>query len=204
MGRQTLQKWLKFRSAPTLTVWKGNRHFLWSILAITLNFTLEPIYDQYFAIAYSKEFIPLLPRVDLPLMVPFAYGTLYTVPLLISLWFFGKFPKVPAWAKLLGMWVFMWATNMAQEGMTTSGGAWDYYGWTPASFGLGNQPWIVPVGVALNLPAFYFSHVYATRVSERLGTGMQKFLMHLGVFFAATLVVWIANVLILALYGGPH
>ena len=23
-----------------LTVWKGNRHFLWSILAITLNFTL--------------------------------------------------------------------------------------------------------------------------------------------------------------------
>lgn len=47
-------------------------------------------------------------------------------------------------------------------------------------------------------------HVYATRVSERLGTGMQKFLMHLGVFFAATLVVWIANVLILALYGGPH
>ena len=37
-----------------LTVWKGNRHFLWSILAITLNFTLEPIYDQYFAIAYSK------------------------------------------------------------------------------------------------------------------------------------------------------
>ena len=187
-----------------LTLWKRQRHFLWSVLAITLNFTLEPFYDQHFLLRYSEQFIPILPRVAVPLMIPFAYGTLYTVPLLISIWLFKRFPQIPGWAKFFGMWAFMFATNMAQEGIFTGGGAWDYFGWTPASYGLGGQPWIVPVGVALNLPAFYFSHVYASEASDRLETNAQKFLLFLGVFFFASLLVWLANAAILAIYGGPN
>lgn len=190
--------------ALTLKLEKEGHHILWTLLAITLTFPIEALYDKCFALTYSDEFIPLFPTVPLPLMIPFAYGTLYGLTLLLALWAFKKLPKVPDWVAFILMFTAMLIINFAQEGLTTSTDAW-VYDWPNATGLFGsNQPWIVPVTVAANLPIFYFSHRYAVKVSSRLETKKEQFFMHFGIIQFATLIIFAIGNCILLAYGGPQ
>ena len=183
---------------------KNDHQILWTLLAITLTFPIEALYDKCFALTYSDEFIKLFPTVPMPLMIPFAYGTFYGITLLLALWVFKKFPKVPNWLKFILMFVSMIIINFAQEGLTTSTNAW-VYDW-PNAVGLfgSNQPWIVPVTVAANLPIFYFAHIYASKLSAKLASKKEQFFMHFGIIQVATLIIFAIGNCILFVYGGPQ
>ena len=183
---------------------KNGHHMLWTLLAITLTFPIEALYDKCFALTYSDEFINLFPTVPLPLMIPFAYGTFYGITLLLAIWVFKKLPNVPNWLAFILMFVSMVFINFAQEGLTTSTNAW-VYDWpnAPGLFG-SNQPWIVPVTVAANLPLFFFSHRFATKMSSQLGTKKEQFFMHFGIIQFATLIIFAIGNCILLIYGGPQ
>jgi len=102
------------------------------------------------------------------------------------------------------MFIAMVIINFAQEGLTTSTNAW-VYDWPNAKCLFGsNQPWIVPVTVAANLPIFYFSHRYAVKLSEKLETKREQFFMHFGIIQVATLIIFAIGNCILFVYGGPQ
>jgi hypothetical protein len=189
---------------------------LFTILAITVISPIELLYDQAFALTYSSQLIPLLPNItapfrELPMMIPFAYGTFYGVPLLVTLAIMRKVEKTstPLWVSLITMLVGMFGFNLLVEWWTTGAAdsVWSY-AWSANTFirfgATGGQPWVVPVTVAVNLPLYYLAHRFARRRGVVLGTLPERFLLHQGAIWIATLIIFVSAIAVLTATGGPH
>ena len=176
------------------------RPILWTVLAITSTAPIEALYDRVFALQYSSEFANILPNVPLPLVIPFAYGTLYGLLVAAAIVVLRRLPRAKWWIVAPVLLAIMLILNFAQEGLTTSSAAWVYH-WPAFTFGPGSrQPWIVPVGVAVNLPLFYFAHRYAEKTSADFKSGAARAVFHFGMVWIATLAIFLVNWLILSAY----
>lgn len=187
--------------------------FLWTILSITICSLIEVVYDQAFALDYSQKLIYLIPLVKYPMMIPFAYGTFYGLPLSLTVFLMNKvdrkWPNAPKWLIVICMLVGMFTYNMLFEWpMTLAGNSvWVYNmpPWTLNSFfSFGGQPWIVPVTVAVNLPVYYFAHKWALKKTMMMESSVQAFLTNLGAIWASTIFIFISAVIVLTVFGSPH
>jgi len=128
----------------------------------------------------------------LPLMMPFAYGWFFSVPLIICLHQKEKIDSMPLLFQIIVLYAIFCIWDFAVEYSSTRYQLWNYH-WPKTSMIGGILPWFVPFLVACANTALYYTHKAALRYSsgKKWGKGLLiHILAYYILFIIGGLVIW--------------
>jgi hypothetical protein len=183
-----------------LTRWRDHRDFLYLFLGLTLSFPYEWIADSFWLfIDYSEQFNMMFGR--FPFFMPFAWAWFYAVPIIFMLLNKEKIDRMPLWLNIVWMFALFFVWDLLVEGVSVNFDLWTYYV-SPKLHILPGLPYYVPIWLGIQLPTYYYGHLWARKLAETKSWGM-GFLLHLLVYYALGAAVaisgWIINTKILGI-----
>jgi hypothetical protein len=159
---------------------RDHRDYWYALFGCTLGFPYEWVADKYWMfLDYDWGFSMLFDR--LPLMMPFAWGWFFALPLIFCLRFSSKIDALPLWLRITLLYGIFWLWDFLVEYSSTSYRLWVYH-WTPGSMFGGILPWFIPVMVASANTLLYFGHKMALVFSSKKGW-FQGFIIHLITYY---------------------
>jgi hypothetical protein len=196
-----LLAYVSFGVAAVVAFWKlrDKREYGYALLATSLLFfPYEWLADTYFMVmTYDPGFVMLgnLPGTQLPLMMFFAYGMFWGIPLMLCIRLREKIDAMPLAIRIGVLWAIFTLIDLGIEYTTTLPGLWTYY-WPKSMMIGGVQPWVTPLLVSLWNLVLYFTQPVAQKLSDGrnwlAGLGV-----HYGIFFVgyATCTVVVLTVI---------
>jgi len=149
------------------TRYRNHRDYGYALIGCSLAFPFEWGADKYWMfLDYDWSFRMLVDR--LPLMMPFAWGWFFGIPLIVCLRFQDKIDAIPLWARWLVLYAIFWPWDFIVEYSSTTYRLWVYH-WPEGSMIGGILPWFIPTMVATANTTLYFAHKIALRYSEGKG-----------------------------------
>lgn len=177
-----LQTYVSFALVSIVVFWKlrDKRDYGYALLATSLLFfPYEWLADTYFMImTYDPRFVMInLPGTDLPIMMFFAYGMFWGVPLMVCMALRKKIDAMPLVVRIVVLWVIFTLIDLGLEYTTTLDGLWTYY-WPKSMMLSGVQPWATPMLVSMWNLVLYFTQPLAKRLSDG-----KSWLAGLGIYY---------------------
>jgi hypothetical protein len=162
------------------TIGKGRRDHWYFFLGMTACFPFEWLADNFWMfLQYDWSFTMMFGR--FPLMMPFAWGWFFAIPVILMFRNKDKIDRLPLWVQIVGIYVFFFLWDFVVEYGSTGFALWTYY-W-PESYLIGGVPWVIPAAVGTAFLMYYYGHNYLLKYS----TGKhwaEGFAIHLGGYWA--------------------
>lgn len=147
-----------------LFLFRNRRDYWYALIGCSLAFPFEWVADNYWMfLQYDWSFWMLVDR--LPLMMPFAWGWFFGIPLILCLQLQKKIDALPLWGRCLLLYVIFWPWDFVVEYASTSFGLWEYRLWPEKAMIGGILPWFIPTMVASANATLYFGHKVALKYS---------------------------------------
>jgi hypothetical protein len=148
------------------------------------------LYDWSFTMMFGR----------FPLMMPFAWGWFFAIPLVLMFRNKEKIDRLPLWVQIVGIYVIFFLWDFLVEFISTDFALWNYY-WPDAHL-IGGVPWFIPAMVGTAVLMFYYGHIWLLKHSSDKSWG-KGFLIHLGGYYAIgtirAVVGWFITVKIMGL-----
>ena len=138
-----------------LFLFRNRRDYWYALIGCSLAFPFEWVADNYWMfLQYDWSFWMLVDR--LPLMMPFAWGWFFGIPLILCLQLQKKIDALPLWGRCLLLYVIFWPWDFVVEYASTTFGLWEYRLWPEKAMIGGILPWFIPTMVASANATLYF------------------------------------------------
>ncbi len=183
----------------------GNKHRteLWLLLGLSLSFPYEWFADEYWMfLSYDAAFTPMFE--GFPLFLPFAWGWFYAIPVAIMARYSEQIAGKPLLFNIAWMFAAFFVWDIVVESFGTATQLWTY-AWSSESFLVGGLPLYIPFWLGVQLPLYYYAHLWA-RARSQNSPWFTGFALHLAAYYVVgggvAAVGWVVSNLILGLGPG--
>ena len=176
---------------------------LWLLLGLSLSFPFEWFADEYWLfLSYNEEFTPMFGT--FPLFMPFAWGWFYAIPIAVMATKSESISRKPLLFNITWMFAAFFIWDVVVETFGTANNLWTY-AWSSSAFQAGGLPLYVPFWLGVQLPLYYYAHLWARTRSKDMHW-LPGFSLHVAVYYAiggaVALGGWVMSNLILGIAPG--
>jgi hypothetical protein len=165
--------------------YRSHRDYWFALIGCTLAFPFEWLADKFWMfLDYDWAFVMLVDR--LPLMMPFAWGWFFALPLIICLRFQDRIDALPLVLRVALLYGVFFTWDIVVEYFSTSFLLWDYH-WNKEAMIGGLLPWFIPLSVSFANTLLYFAHKIALKKSRDM-PWIQGALTHASAYYIVFII----------------
>jgi hypothetical protein len=173
------------------TAYDNRRDYWFLLLSWTLMFPLSAIADEYaLVLRYDAGFLNLVGRV--PVMVPFAFGWFFTLPLVL-IWNSQVLAQFALHEQSLMLFAILVVWSFCTEWLGVKQNLWTYH-WSPPGRRWKGVPVIIPFIDAITYVLVFVLHEYAVRMTHDkgwMGAFAISYVIYAGAFAGFASISWL-------------